>query len=92
MQMAEQPALWSVAAADRTCQLRQKPFLQAGQLGLEVLLADLVTITQIKGAKQDRLDRSGDLPTPGLERSPGSSQRRNRCAAQVWCAAFSYLR
>ena len=37
----------TVGAADRTCQLASKPLLQLGQLDLEVLLADLASVSAV---------------------------------------------
>jgi hypothetical protein len=65
--MAEETALGTVGAADRTCQLSAKSSLQLVQFGLEVLLGDLASvapITRLESANQDRLDRLRDLPAP----------------------------
>lgn len=72
MEVAEQPALPGVGAAGRLCQLRQKPFLQLDQLGLEVLLADLIRVSPIPS--------SSCGPTPP---APGSWARSDRPGGPV---------
>jgi hypothetical protein len=90
VEMAEEATLGTIGAADRTRQLGSKLALQLVQLGLEVMLGDLVASRRSRSWRAPRrivrIALGISRPRPRAVSSI-SRQRRSRCATQVWCTA-----